>query len=316
MRWAALAGPLPLLAALVAGAPSYATSTAPANDECDPPPGVTCVLGVPYVDDGNPVHTLDAYYPTDITDRASIVVIHGGFWNQGSSTIFGPEATYLAENGFAVFAINYTLSRPGEPSWPQVDVDVDAATAWVIAHAADFHGDGTRVAVLGGSSGAELAGYVDVAGPEQGVAPLAAVSWSGAMDLKMTYSRGNKAAKHSINEFLGCQPKECPDTYAQASPVTHVSAGDGSMLLFNGQREHIPVAVAREMNQALADAGVPHTLVVLKHSSEHARQYECTMARLDGQRQPVIDDTIRWLGDRLSQPTTPTGTFCLGPSSS
>lgn len=278
---------------------------------CTPATAVTCVLNIPYGSGDRSKQTLDAYYPTNLTSRATVVMIHGGVWHTGTSRSFAPEAFYFAENGFTVFSINYTLAHRDKPSWPQVGEDVEAATAWAIAHAADFHGDGTRVGVLGGSSGGELAAYVDTAGPEVGVRPLAAVSWSGAVDFTITFNRGNKIAKHGLTELLGCQPKECPQTYVDASPVSHVSHGDGSLLLFHSSDERIPVAVAYEMARDATAAGVPHRLVIFKHSTKHARQYECDDADLDGVTLPVIDNSMRWLGDRLRQPTTPTGTFCL-----
>lgn len=308
-----IAGPTatsPSSATVTSPAGTTATESRDAGDFCSAPLGVSCVLDIPYIDDGTSVHTLDAYYPTDLTDRASVVVIHGGFWRQGSSRLLAPEARYLAQNGFAAFSINYAKSRPDRPSWPQVRADVEAATVWVMSHADQYHGDNDRVGVLGGSSGAHLAALLDTAGPENGVAPLATVSWSGAMDLVITYDQGNRAAKHSLFQLLGCRPDECPRTYAAASPVTHVSSDDGSMLFFHSSDERIPVAGAHEMNKALAAAGVPHTLVVFKSSTKHARQYECDRARVADQTLPVIDDSVRWLGIQLNQPTTPTGTFC------
>ncbi len=276
------------IAGLTAVAPSSATGRVADRKPCSPPPGVTCLIGIPYLDDGSSKHTLDAYYPTDLTDRASVVILHGGFWMQGGSRVFAPEAAYLAQNGFAVFAINFARSRPDKPSWPQVFSDVEAATTWVMTHADQYHGDNQRVGVLGGSSGAHLAALLDTAGPEDGVAPLTSVAWSGGMDLALTYQKGNRAAKHAITQLLGCTPDVCPQTYADASPVTHVTSDDGSMLFFNSSDEHIPVAVAHEMNSALTAAQVPHKLVVFKGSHEHSRQYECEPG--PGHRRDVAGD--------------------------
>ncbi len=315
VRIAALLALGVLVAAVGVAVPSAATEPLPGSPMGKEPPcstttGVSCVLGIPYVDDGLKAHTLDAYYPTDSTDHASVVLIHGGIWKVGSSRMVDPEAAYFAANGFAAFSINFTKSRRSTPSWPQVRTDIETATAWVMAHADEYHGDNSRVGVLGGSSGAHLAALLDTAGPENGVAPLAAVTWSGAMDLDITYRKGNATAKRGLRQLLGCTPAQCPSTYADASPVTHVSAGDGAMLLFHSSDERIPVAVAHEMNRALAAAAVPHTLVIFKGSSLHARQYECSFASVQGERLRVIDDSIRWLGARLGQPTQPTGTFC------
>jgi acetyl esterase/lipase len=297
------------ITAVASATPSSAIDT-PNADQCPPGTGVTCVFGIAYEDDGNPVHTLDAYYPTDLTDRATVVMIHGGRWKNGDSSSYAQEALYFAENGFAVFSINYTLSQRGIPSWPEVRTDVESATAWVIGHADKYHGDDSRVAVFGGSSGGHLAALVDTDGPDHGAAPVAAVTWSGMMDLKITYKQGNGAARNGIYHLLGCRPNGCPRTYAAASPDDHVSSDDGSLLFFHSQDERVPIAGARKMNRLLAAAGVPHELVVLKHSTEHARQYECDPITVDGETLPVIDDSMRWLGTQLDQPTTPNGTFC------
>ena len=312
VRAVALAALLLSVAGLAAAGSSPATATSTAGDSCAPPPGVTCVLDVPYSDDGSPVHTLDVYYPTDLTARASVVFIHGGRWMNGSSRSYAAEAAYFAENGFAAFSVNYTLAQGGAPSWPQVRTDVETATAWVMAHAADYHGDNTRVGVLGGSAGGHLAALVDTAGSEVGATPLATVTWSGVMDTTITFDRGNRAARRGLGILLGCRPNECQDTYVDASPVSHVTSDDGSMLLFHSSDEAVPVAGAREMKRALTAAGVPNTLIVFRHSTEHSRTYECDEALVEGQTGTVIDDSLRWLGDQLSQPTTPTGSFCNG----
>lgn len=298
------------VAAFGVGLPSSATATTPAKHPCSRHPELTCVFGIPYVDDGLPVHTLDAYYPTELSGRASVVLIHGGRWTHGSSRSFEDEAAYFAENGFAVFVINFTQWLHEQPSWPQVRQDIEAATGWVMTHADEYHGDNARVGVLGGSSGGHLAALLDTAGPENGVRPLAAVSWSAAMDLTIAFEKGNHQARNGISQLLGCRPDDCPQTFADASPVSHVSSDDGSMLFFHSSDEAVPVSVAHEMNKALAAAGVPHTLVVFKNSIKHSREYECDQARVAGRTATVIDDSMRWLGTQLSQPTSPDGSFC------
>ena len=47
-------------------------------------------------------------------------------------------------------------------------------------------------------------------------------------------------AGSSIRNFLGCLPDACPDTYAAASPVTHVDKTDAPMLIVNSTMELVP----------------------------------------------------------------------------
>jgi dipeptidyl aminopeptidase/acylaminoacyl peptidase len=126
------------------------------------------------------------------------------------------------------------------------------------------------------------------------------------MDLLLTYN--DSTGTHApIEEFLGCNPNDCPDLAAAASPVTHVSAGDPPLLFFNSKTEVIPLSQATEMNRALRTAGVTHRLVVMP-GSKHSRSYECDP--VPGTTRPVIDLSVRYLATGLGLSITPTGTYC------
>jgi acetyl esterase/lipase len=294
-----------------AGSPNVATPGSRAPADCTAPPGVTCIYGVPYEGGGEFVHTLDVYYPTDGVDVPSVVVIHGGSWKSGSSRSMQPEAIYLAQNGFAAFSINYTLSLPGQPSWPQNFEDVQAAARWVATHAGNYGADGRRMGILGSSAGGHLGALLDTAGREDGIPALTDVAWSGAMDMTLTYDDGSSTAQNALAQMFGCTPSVCPQTYVSASPDAHVMSSDGAMLFFNSSNELVPISGAYKMNQTLTDGGVPHTLYVFQNSSDHAKHYECKLALVKGKELTVIDDSLRWLAAGLTGTATiPTGTFC------
>lgn len=285
--------------------------SAPA-DGCSSPAGVTCTYGVRYASGGGDAHTLDVYLPDGATGEAAVVMIHGGGWLGGNSRGLHDEAVYFAQNGFAVFSVNYTLSTPGRPSWPKVLDDVVRATGWVEAHAGDYDADGSRVATFGGSAGGHLAALLDTAGGEHGLDVAASVAWSGPMDLGLTYRDGGAEVRGEIAQLLGCQPGSCAGSEdVEASPISHVSRSDGPLLFVNSSDELTPLSGAKAMDRALAAAGVDHRLVVLRHTRRHAAEYECHPARVLGVEGPVIDGTLRWLGEYLDDaPLTPTGTFC------
>ena len=75
---------------------------------------------------------------------------------------------------------------------------------------------------------------------------------------------------------MGC-PYEgtgsCPDAWYAASPVPQVGPEDVPTYLANSTRETIPLQVAQDMHDALANVGVPVTLRVLR-GSLHERAYE------------------------------------------
>jgi acetyl esterase/lipase len=274
--------------------------------------GLRCQFDVRY---GNgAAQTLDVYYPTGVTGEPSIVVIHGGGWRANDSRTPAAQASYFAQNGFAVFSINYTLSTSTMPSWPQAFTDVETATRWVGQHAADYGADGTRLGAFGPSAGGHLSALLDTAGPEDGIRIRTAVATSGPMDLGLTYREGGGDAATDVKQFLGCIPGNCQNGEdVNASPISHVSAGDGSLLFFNSDNEVIPVDGAYAMNDALQAAQVPHSLVVIQNSTQHANAYLCNVETVLNQRSRVIDGIVRWFGRYLSgTQITPTGTYC-GP---
>src|SRR6478735_5653298 len=117
----------------VAGSPGGGIEPKHSAEACTAPANVTCSYDVPYGD--GPYQVLDVYTPTGVTDEPSILLIHGGGWTGGASRDLYAVAVYLAQNGFAVFSINYTLSTEGHGTWPQPFEDVETAAGWVSSHA-------------------------------------------------------------------------------------------------------------------------------------------------------------------------------------
>jgi hypothetical protein len=150
---------------------------------------------------------------------------------------------------------------------------------------------------------------LDTAGSEDGHHLLAAVSWSGPMDLDLTYRDAGGYVRWAIEQLLGCVPGSCNgNTDVDASPISHVSRHDGALLLFNSTDEIVPPSGARAMRRALLAAHVPDWLVMFKGSDAHASEYLCYHAVVLHQNDTVIDDSLRWLGKYLNgEPLTPTG---------
>ena len=71
--------------------------------------------------------------------------------------------SYFAKNGYAVFAIEYRLMKPGLKTYPGAVYDVKAAVQYVRAEAATLRVDSDRIALMGNSAGAHLAALVALA---------------------------------------------------------------------------------------------------------------------------------------------------------
>ena len=55
----------------------------------------------------------DLYAPKGLDKAPVLVAVHGGGWQVGNRKFYTNWGPYLAKNGFAVFAIEYRLMKPG-----------------------------------------------------------------------------------------------------------------------------------------------------------------------------------------------------------
>lgn len=66
-----------------------------------------------------------------------------------------------------------------------------------------------------------------------------------------------------MEAYFGCSASECPDKYADASPITHVNRATTPTFVSNAQQELVPLTQATDYAAALASAGVAHELKVV-----------------------------------------------------
>jgi acetyl esterase/lipase len=60
----------------------------------------------------------DLYSPRGLDKAPVLVAVHGGGWQVGNRKFYVNWGPYLAENGYAVFAIEYRLMKPGVKTYP------------------------------------------------------------------------------------------------------------------------------------------------------------------------------------------------------
>lgn len=158
-----------------------------------------------------------------------VVLLHGGFWrSRWQLDLMDALAVDLARRGLASWNVEYR--RPDRHGWAATVGDVHAAIDYLGTLAAEFGLDDDRAALVGHSTGGQLAATAaaDLAGPtksgvatgslaEQRVRPSLLVQLAGLVDLMQTHSRdlGNGA----VPAALGGDPAEVPEVYAQASPI-------------------------------------------------------------------------------------------------
>jgi len=113
--------------------------------------------------DGTPLLG-DLYLPQESGSHPVIVAVHGGGWQASSRDVYRHMGLHLAERGYAVFSIDYRLTRDGENCFPAAVQDARAAVQWLHNKREDLPIDPARIALMGDSAGAHLAAMVALAG--------------------------------------------------------------------------------------------------------------------------------------------------------
>src|SRR5262245_66470542 len=80
----------------------------------------------------------DLYLPIGAGRAPALIAVHGGGWQAGARSAFQFWGPYLAERGYALFAISYRLAKKGEKMFPQAVNDVLAAVQFLRAGDGQF----------------------------------------------------------------------------------------------------------------------------------------------------------------------------------
>ena len=158
---------IPIIAAAicVSAAVVAAPSVARADIGTFGPYGVTVKRPIKYASPG--ADTLTECKPVARSGhfngpRPAILLIHGGAWSGGTSSV-GPGYTgysgswcrLWASWGFDAFSVGYRLTW--QARWPAQIIDVQAAIRWVRANAGALHVNPKMITVNGDSAGGQLA---------------------------------------------------------------------------------------------------------------------------------------------------------------
>lgn len=125
-----------------------------------PPENVVKIKDIPYIDDGNPYHKFDVFYPEGKIAKEGLPVIidiHGGGWMYATKDLNEYYCMELAKKGYCVFSISYRLV-------PDITVneqikDCTEALAFIRANMKDYPANKKTVMLTGDSAGGQLALY-------------------------------------------------------------------------------------------------------------------------------------------------------------
>lgn len=199
---------------------------------------------------------LDLYRPAVPGRRPTVIVIYGGAWKFGSRGVTAELDRALAALGYNAIAVDYRHA-PAYHYPTQID-DVRDAIATIARNADAWGVDPSRVAILGRSSGGELA-LLAAYQPE----PLtirAVIGYYAPTDLVEGYRRlpdpDPEDVRGILRTYIGGTPETKMDAYRQASPVSYAGRELPPTLLIGGARDELVlVSLQREMRDTLRRRG-------------------------------------------------------------
>jgi acetyl esterase/lipase len=209
--------------------------------------------------------TLDVFRPGyEHGPLPGVLVVHGGSWQAGNSREFVALNGYLAARDYLVVGMNYRLA----PKWkfPAGRDDVLAAIAYLKVYAKELGLDASRLALLGRSSGGQLALLAAYTANEPAIRGV--ISVYGPTDLKYGYD--NPARKRLVDTrgvleaYLGGPPDKADEAYFAASPINFVSSGSPPTLLIHGSHDgHVSPEESVRLESKLHESAVKHLFLRL-----------------------------------------------------
>jgi acetyl esterase/lipase len=216
-------------------------------------------LDIPYAN-LSPAEKLDIYLPDGGDGPFPVIIsIHGGGFMYGDKADeqLNPMLKGL-NHGYAIVSINYRMS--GEAIFPANINDVKAAIRWVKANAAEYKFSPKRIALWGGSAGANLAALAGTSGDvkeledmsmgnaNQSSRVMAVVDWFGPtnfllMDEQLKETGNGKPIHNETNSMeskvLGQKITKIPERVKMANPESYITSDDPPFLIQHGTKDPI-----------------------------------------------------------------------------
>ncbi len=221
--------------------------------------------------DGYPL-LLDAYLPADDGIHPAVVNIHGGGWRNGdkAGATRAVRGDLLIPAGVAIFSLNYRLS--GTAPYPAAVDDCLAAVRWIREHAAELKVDADNMAVWGGSAGGHLT--LMMAFLEPGPEDLDADGQQLTNFFRCAVTKNPPTdftaddemhTERALVAFMAATRDEAPERYAEASPLTHLSADDPPVFDMHGTADRtVPYNQSLLLQARMAELDVPLTLITFE----------------------------------------------------
>jgi acetyl esterase/lipase len=221
--------------------------------------------------------TLNAYYYQRTTEQPALVLIHGGYWYEGDKAEWATHARYFADQGYAVFSINYRLNT--DNAWSAQRNDVRGAVAWIRAHATTFTLDPNRILAVGASAGGHLAASAGAFGAGKdtfkAVAALSPVAnpYRAYNDGQTSTASNKRKLRDTAILLARCTPDKndtaCWDRWIDLVVYQHATITDAPLYLVHSSGDFVPPAHSTELCGHMKAHKVSCTATTITGSSAH-----------------------------------------------
>jgi acetyl esterase len=261
------------------------------------PPRCELHRNIEYTRTGDTSLRLDACIPQGVTNAPAAIIVHGGGWVRGNREVdVAPLFKPLSDAGFAWFSIDYRLATDVTQFGAAID-DVEQAIRFVDAHAAEFHVDPQRLALIGESAGGQLAAMAALRGP----APVKAVVALYAPTDLVTLVKSSDYIPARIRQSVQGTPWEALILagLAQLSPINNVRRDMPAFLFIHGTEDPlVPFAQSREMCARMRQAGASCEVFPVEGAGHGIRWWESYPEFSSAYKQKMVD----WLRKQLGSP--------------
>ncbi|MCD0467101.1 alpha/beta hydrolase [Flavobacterium sp. ENC] len=184
----------------------------------------------------------DAFLNKNKKLNPAVILIHGGGWKSGNKNQMHELAQEIASKGYSCFAIEYRLSP--EAKYPEGIYDVKNAIRFIKDNAKRFRVDPDKIAVLGCSSGGQMAALIGTTNGNPAFEDEANKSNSSSKVNAIIDIDGVLAFKHPESKegemaafWLNGTYDENPENWKKASALSHTDKNTPPVLFINSSFE-------------------------------------------------------------------------------
>ncbi|MFH6968711.1 alpha/beta hydrolase fold domain-containing protein [Flavobacterium sp. FlaQc-28] len=181
---------------------------------------------------------LDAFVNKKQKQNPAVIMIHGGGWRSGNKNQMNPLAQEIASKGYSCFTIEYRLSL--EAKYPYGVYDVKNAIRFIKDNAKKFNVDSNKIAVLGCSSGGQMAALIGTTNGNSAFDDPSNKSKSSSKVNAIINVDGILAFRHPESSegemasfWLGGSYEEKTENWKNASALSHTNKNTPPILFIN-----------------------------------------------------------------------------------